>query len=622
MNRLFQFLRKLLIAALAGVFISIGTFPGKVTAAQTQPPDTPSTEVVTPSTIEPPTEEDLLQLPTGGALGAERNTCPIPPDWQPPDFIDPRFEKSKYGELDITLSAVQNEFNVGNQSFKGVLYKLNHEEKGLYIPPTLKVWPGNSINLLLQNEFQRNLQQQHIEVSQDTNLHYHGFNVSPLLGSDDVVMHVHPKDNYQMHVDIPSTHQSGLFWYHPHVHTTSEFQVLGGMSGGIIIEGIEKYYPILKGIPILLTGKVTSPLIQRVMLFKDFQGGIEDIVKPPKERPFNCFTLNGLVQPKITIKQGEVQFWRIANIGADTYLNLSLLKLYKDNDSHTEKSAPMEMYILARDGNIVTKPIRKKLILLPPASRVELLVIGGQDVGKEQTYKLVSLPPDGDESTECIFKSDNPEVATNCYELATVAVSGAIKYDTQEKSLPDYITSQTPTELDPSRPSPDELAQLYIPNNHKRTFTFSAKDQGKAFLINDEVYDENRIDTTVQVGDIEEWTLLNVTPGHHAFHIHQLDFLDMTNYDPKNPPLGYQDTIDIPPCEVEDPRAKQKQCKKDPTGKVDKPGKTVVRIPFTNPVITGVFVYHCHILGHEDKGMMQNIKVINPPLAAPIRDVF
>lgn len=71
---------------------------------------------------------------------------------------------------------------------------------------------------------------------------------------------------------------------------------------------------------------------------------------------------------------------------------------------------------------------------------------------------------------------------------------------------------------------------------------------------------------------------------------------------------GYQDTIDLPPC------------MKDASGCT--PSKTKVRIPFVNPVITGVFVYHCHILGHEDRGMMQNIKVINPPLAAPVRDVF
>jgi FtsP/CotA-like multicopper oxidase with cupredoxin domain len=265
---------------------------------------------------------------------------------------------------------------------------------------------------------------------------------------------------------------------------------------------------------------------------------------------------------------------------------------------------------LARDGNIVTKPIPEGKIILPPASRVELLVIGNQDQPQPTTYKLVSLPLDG---SKCILSNDPTSVA-NCYELATVAVSGdPVTYNTGKKSLPDYITSQTPTELDPSRPSPDELAQLYIPNNHKRTFTFSAKDQGKTFLINNKEYDENRIDTTVQVGDIEEWTLLNESkaPGHHAFHIHQLDFLDMTNYDPAKP-QGYQDTIDLPPCISWDEGTKT--CKK--------PSKTVVRIPFVNPVITGVFVYHCHILGHEDKGMMQNIKVINPPLAAPVRDVW
>lgn len=606
MNRLFQFLRKLLIAALAGVFISIGTFPGKVTA-QTQLPDTPRQNGVTSPSIASPQMDDLLQLPTGLALGADPNKCPIPQEWSPPDFKDPPFKGSQYGELDITLSAEQGQFTLGDKQFDGLLYSPNNNQaQGLYTPPTLRVWPGNSINLLLQNKLQP-IDEQGTQVPQDTNLHYHGFNVSPLLGSDDVVMHVHPQDNYQMHVDIPPTHQSGLFWYHPHVHTTSDYQVLGGMSGGIIIEGIEKYYPIIKGIP-LADQQHTPPLIQRVMLFKDFQGGIEDIVKPPKERSFNCFTLNGLIQPKIKIQPGEVQFWRIGNIGADTYLNLALV-----NESDLMPVPACEdrtqdrrcFYILARDGNIVTKPIPEGKIILPPASRVELLVIGNQDQ-TPPTYKLVSLPLDG---SKCILSDAPQNVNANCYELATVAVSGnPVKYGSE--NLVTYITSQTPKELDPSQPAPDELAQLYIPNNHKRTFTFSAKDQGKTFLINDEVYDENRIDTTVQVGDIEEWTLENVTKGHHAFHIHQLDFLVTKINGEDQPPLGYQDTIDLPPCS------------QDSKGNCTKSSQTVVRIPFVNPVITGVFVYHCHILGHEDKGMMQNIKVINPPLAAPLRDVW
>jgi hypothetical protein len=126
-----------------------------------------------------------------------------------------------------------------------------------------------------------------------------------------------PITEYHMQVDTPEGHQSGLFWYHPHVHTVSEPQVLGGMSGGIIVEGIEKSYSILGGIP--LKKGTTPPLPEQVMLFKDFTNNFG-----ASTDKYNCFTLNGLVNPKMTIQPGEVKFWRIGNIGADKFLNLQL----------------------------------------------------------------------------------------------------------------------------------------------------------------------------------------------------------------------------------------------------------------------------------------------------------
>lgn len=180
--------------------------------------------------------------------------------------------------------------------------------------------------------------------------------------------------------------------------------------------------------------------------------------------------------------------------------------------------------------------------------------------------------------------------------------------------------------------------------NHQRTFTFTQDftnknkaARGGEFYINDNIYDENQFNTVVRLGDIEEWTLVNATPVHHVFHIHQLDFL-VTEVNGKsqltsNYAQGYQDVIDLPPCAT----AKDNNDSCDPKTET----KTVVRIPFTNKIIAakfdgnqdynldtdnsiykngqfvgGQFVYHCHLLYHEDHGMMQNILVL-PPLPRP-----
>jgi suppressor of ftsI len=90
-----------------------------------------------------------------------------------------------------------------------------------------------------------------------TNLHYHGLGVSPLGRSDDVFIHLGTSEVFDYEVAIPRNHSAGLYWYHPHQHGLVVSQVSGGMSGGLIIEGILDPFPELKRIK------------ERVMLLKD-----------------------------------------------------------------------------------------------------------------------------------------------------------------------------------------------------------------------------------------------------------------------------------------------------------------------------------------------------------------
>ena len=131
-----------------------------------------------------------------------------------------------------------------------------------------------------------------------------------------------------------------------------------------------------------------------------------------------------------------------------------------------------------------------------------------------------------------------------------------------------------------------------MPVAKRRTFTFSDAPDFSAFYINGKTYDPNRIDTRVRLGHVEEWTIKNAAGELHVFHLHQTSFLVKEVNGVQQDYPGLRDVINVP-WQIG-----------------NKPGEVKLLIPFLNPLMVGKFVYHCHIVGHEDAGMMQNIEVV------------
>jgi len=126
----------------------------------------------------------------------------------------------------------------------------------------------------------------------------------------------------------------------------------------------------------------------------------------------------------------------------------------------------------------------------------------------------------------------------------------------------------------------------------RRELTYSRTPDRKVFMIDHHVMEEDRVDQTVKLGDTEEWTVINTDQQYHSFHIHQTGFLVTEVNGVPQRELSLRDTVSIPPA------TEQSQ------------GVLKVAIPFTDPVIVGRFVYHCHAVDHEDKGMMGVIEVV------------
>jgi suppressor of ftsI len=446
-------------------------------------------------------------------------------------FQNPTEIRSEGGELRTTLTVSEARIAIADQFVRTNVYN------GTFIPPLLRVRPGDTIFLNLVNR-----------MASPTNEHYHGMNVPTGINPDGTIadyifVQADPGAELNYEIAVPQNHPQGMYWYHSHLHPMAEPQVMGGLSGGLIVDGVLDPFPELQGVK------------ERILLLKDIQitpaGTLPDDIDPSG---VTNRTVNGQTNPRIVIAEGETQFWRIANIGANMYYHLKL-------EGHV-------FYELARDGNRHNQLVTMDELLLPPASRSEVLIQGAP----AGTYPLRALAfntgPGGD-------SYDEAQIAT----LVSTGVAG------NRVALPSVF------------PAVEDLRPL--PVARRRTITF-VNGPGENFFIDSgdgpKPFDPNRVDSTIEDGTIEEWTVQNTAPEMHVFHIHQTDFQVTEINGVPQPFIGRQDNVNV-------------SFQADPNGP---PGQVKVLVDFRNPIIVGRFVYHCHILNHEDGGMMAVAEVVPP----------
>jgi FtsP/CotA-like multicopper oxidase with cupredoxin domain len=423
---------------------------------------------------------------------------------------EPPVVASKAGVLRISLTPRLSTVSVGGQRATAMAYN------GQYIPPILRVRPGDTIRVTLVNE-----------IAQPTNLHMHGLTVSPRGNSDNVFLSVAPGQTQEFEIRLPPNHPPGLYWYHPHSHGLSDMQVRNGMSGAIVVDGLLDPFPTLRH------------LRDRVLLLKDIQ--IENGRVVHRDIGKNTIrTINGIVNPVIVLRPGETELWRIGNIGADLYYTLSL-------DGH-------HFQVVARDGNRRARLTTTDTLRLSPGARTAILVTAGAPGVYPLRTGEINTGAEGNEYEGTV--------------MATVRVEGS---------------PMTPVALPPALlPVEDFRGRV----TNRRTIVLSESTDGDTMFVNGKQFDMNRTDTRVKLGAVEEWTIRNNSDELHTFHIHQGPFQLIEINGVPQPADDHRDIVDVPIR-----------------------GEVKVIIPFTNPLIVGRFVYHCHILSHEDKGMMATIEV-------------
>jgi suppressor of ftsI len=386
-----------------------------------------------------------------------------------------------------------------------------------------------------------------------TNLHFHGLTVSPDAPQDDVLdMMAAPGHSLRYTVQIPQDHPPGLYWYHTHPHGESHRQVLDGMSGAIVIEGIESYFPPLVALPervLVVRGRsvVKDPqsadLKRRVELSSDICGAESE---PPEE----VFTVNGAVRPQIEIAPGERQFWRVVNASADRYVDLQL-------EEQTFEIVAMDgMPIALHDPKHRTRSAEH--VLLPPAGRLEAIVTGpSAGTPRRLISRCVDTGPDGD-----------PNPAMVLADIVPWSTANALAKAAKSSLKPEFKTLDLAAE---EKAAP--------------RFTVTFTEDKKGFYINGKKFaPDDAPMLRARVGSFQHWRVVNATGELHPMHIHQVHFLAYAENDKPIANLVWLDTVNVPVG-----------------GSVD------VIMDFTDPVIRGMSVFHCHLLNHEDKGMMAKI---------------
>jgi FtsP/CotA-like multicopper oxidase with cupredoxin domain len=406
----------------------------------------------------------------------------------------------------------------------------------------------------------------------------------------------------------------GTHWYHSHKHGSTALNSFNGMSGVFIVEGqydadLNKFYAG--------KGPGGTGLKQQVMVIQQFaaalnlmtaQGsptGNQGTTKEPL--PF----VNGMHQPVVTMRPGETQLWRILNACAQVQVGATGFTPVAGPSGVAP--GPMTYKQIAQDGvqfhikNFDLPSNNNPKLRLSPGNRADLLVEAPSTPG---TYSLnVNLYP-----FPANASSTPPGPTTT---LLTVQVAGdpipamGFPEGANYPEFPQFLKDIDPRTIYIRREIVFNSVQGIGHGNPAPNGTLPPQ-----HTINGAQFENNIINQVMVLGNAEEWTLKNTTTiVQHPFHIHInpfqiVEFFDPSldpNIDPNNPyaskqcfatlqaPYVWWDTIGIPAAITKN--------------NIVIPGHVKIRHRFDD--FTGMYVIHCHILAHEDRGMMQLVEVVS-----------
>ncbi len=391
--------------------------------------------------------------------------------------------------------------------------------------PTLEVREGDRVIIRFRNE-----------LPEPTTVHWHGI-LLPFV-SDGSPFHPVAPGEQRDYVFTVQPGTAGTYWYHPHPHHRTGYQVSKGLFGAIIVRAPDDPLP--------------SSLEERLLILGDNRfrpdGSID--LQPPNTpigrvdaengREGDVLFVNGQVMPTLTVRSGEVQRWRIINASAARFYRLAL-------PGH-------RLLHVGSDGGLFERPLEVEEILVAPAERVELLVRASGAPGSRTT--LQALP----------YNRYIPQTRPKDWE------------QTRELLTLQYTTEQ------PVRPVELPSRLRSIPALDTTKVTARRVMSMTQHMINGRHMDMSRVDVSTSLGATEIWEIENLVGMDHPFHLHGFRFQVLDRNGVPEPYRSWKDVVNVPRHQT---------------------ARFIVRYDL-HP---GKWMFHCHILDHEDHGMMGVLEV-------------
>lgn len=527
-----------------------------------------------------------------------------PMNFQHPKFKSVKKVKSnRFGELRHVLNVQygEHEFYTLQQGYEVVKNLRLRGYGGDLTGPTLIARPGDTLKIRLNNFLPPESHRNSCDHDADncdpniphgfnnTNLHTHGLHVDPSGNSDNVFVKLESGDSFEYEIKIPEDHVAGTFWYHAHVHGSTSVQVASGVHGALIIRGDYDKVPEIK------KAKERIMILQTIPFDKD--GEIKDNTNffVEKWHPQGWqrgwhYSINGQVMPEIVIRPGSTELWRFIHAGIREYSNLQLI-------NPCDRSYDIPLVQLAADG--IPFPKKRlsadKGVFLAPGNRGDVMV----KPKRRGVYYLVDtsvkdaadLPDSYCDTTRTNKRFLLDEKAQNI--IARVTVKGERKKMQLPRNKQLKALNRPASIKDSELSNKIEYTVFNItpkdgidPNNPDQ---FSGENY--SHTINGKEYDPSQ-SRRLKFGTAQTWKLSSEF-FFHPYHIHVNPFEVITrNETGKIIDRYWRDTIMVWPADVgQDPATSQVE----------------IRTRYEDYV--GSFVMHCHILDHEDRGMMEKVTI-------------
>ena len=469
-------------------------------------------------------------------------------------------------DVDVTIQAP-------GTSWTTPMYRYN----GAQLPPVIRAKRGDEMFLTLVNEL--------VDM---TTIHWHGFKVpGPEDGGPTEPVGPNGTRTYNFTLDQPAA----SLWFHPHPHGQTAEQVYRGLAGVFLLtDDIDEQLRQEKRVP---ANEHDIPILVQDRLFEAEVSG-ERLLNYSDDHMSGfgmmggTTLVNGVELPQLDVETRQYT-----------------LRLYNASNSRTYDFALSDgrtFYIVGSDGGWLPEPVQADHVILSAGERAAIVVdfaadqpgdrvmlvsrafMGGPAMGMSQFHSTEQHDDTGGMggmgdmggghhggmygSSEPRFPGEGADVMRFDIEVAT----------TDDVQLYDRLPDSA--EIWSRLSEQDATAE--------RSFIMSWSHTAGVFLINGLQYAEDRVDELVEAGATEIWEIVNVSPVPHPFHAHAIQWqvLDRNGNPPSGAEQGWKDTVLV------------------------NPGESVRIIGRFEPVNFGKYVYHCHILEHEDAGMMGVFEVL------------